>query len=831
MKKNYLNSLLGVILALSSIFLSCEKEEESFRENLGIGAENSIVEIAQSSEDLSILVEAILKADENENTDLVGLLSGEGPFTVFAPTNDAFVSFLEDIEGYSSLEDFDTQEEKSLLAKILAYHVAQGIITSSEITDGEILTTLQSEELRFIKSQTIRIADKTNQSALVVKPDVNASNGIIHLVNKVLLPQEAIDAFFPRPNLVEIVIETEKLSLLEQAVIKTDLLETLQSEGPFTVFAPEDEAFAQLLMALGDEFNSLDDFDTEEEIQLLRQIVLYHVIPGQTIPSTELQEGSVSSALTGNTLEIISKESAFVIGDATDIPANILEVNFFASNGVAHIIDKVLLPQIALEFLSKMQLENIVEIATSTNDLSLLVDALVQANAGLVEALQTDGPFTVFAPTNHAFVQLLEALGDDYNSLSDFDTQEEKDLLVAILTYHVVQGSAVFSSDISEGQQVSTLNGDFITFSLDNGVFLNDKSNLPARVITPDIEASNGVVHLIDKVLLPQIAIDFINELQLKNIVEIAIESDDLSLLVDALVQANAGLVEALQTDGPFTVFAPTNHAFVQLLEALGDDYHSLSDFDTQEEKDLLVAILTYHVVQGSAVFSSELTDGQEILTLQGEKIVAFTTHEVRIQDKSDIQANVIQADIEASNGVIHVIDKVLLPQVAIDFIKEMQIMNIVELAVATDNLSILVEALGQSNADLVGALQGSGPFTVFAPNNHAFENLFNALGNEYHSIADFDTFEEKQLLTTILTYHVISGAALLSSDLSDGLQFTTLQGEKIVVFTSHEVRVQDKTNVQANVITADIVASNGVIHIIDKVLIPQAAIDALAGH
>lgn len=146
---------------------------------------------------------------------------------------------------------------------------------------------------------------------------------------------------------------------------------------------------------------------------------------------------------------------------------------------------------------------NIVEAAMATPDLSLLVDALVQADAGLVELLQTDGPFTVFAPTNQAFANLLDDLGDSYNSLSDFDTAEEKALLADILKYHVVAGAEAYSTDLSDGQTIETALGESVTVSLTGGVFIQDATDTGAQVTAADVVTSNGVVHIINKVLLP----------------------------------------------------------------------------------------------------------------------------------------------------------------------------------------------------------------------------------------------------------------------------------------------------------------------------------------
>ena len=822
--KNYL-----MLCAMALFVLACDDEDDGSRalEN-GIASSN-IVETASANEALSSLVQALAKADENEGSDLIGTLRGDGPFTVFAPTNTAFTELLSNLDGFDKLEDFDTEEEKALLAKILQYHVvASAAVPSTDLEEGQEISTVQGESVTVSLEGGVFIGDATSETAEVIIPDVNASNGIVHVIDKVLLPQEVLSALAPSQDLVDVVVMAENLSSLEAAVIKADLVETLKGEGPFTVFAPTDDAFMGLLMALGGEFNSFEDFDTEEEIALLRDILLFHVVPAKVLEG-DLAAGEVGTALSENSIEIIESGETFVIGDASDTNAAILETDIEATNGVAHVINKVLLPQSAIDFLATREMKNIVEIAVETDDLSLLVDALTAANAGLVQTLSGDGPFTVFAPTNDAFVALLGVLGDDYNSLADFDTQEEIDLLVKILTYHVVSGTEAFSTDLSDGQHIETVNGANIGIALSNGgVHVVDASDTNASVILPDVDASNGVVHVIDKVLLPQEAIDFVTMLNMKNIVEIAVETDDLSLLVDALTAANAGLVQTLSGDGPFTVFAPTNDAFVALLGVLGDDYNSLADFDTQEEIDLLVKILTYHVVSGTEAFSTDLSDGQHIETVNGANIgIALSNGGVHVVDASDTNASVILPDVDASNGVVHVIDKVLLPQEAIDFVTMLNMKNIVEIAVETDDLSLLVDALTAANAGLVQTLSGDGPFTVFAPTNDAFVALLGVLGDDYNSLADFDTQEEIDLLVKILTYHVVSGTEAFSTDLSDGQHIETVNGANIgIALSNGGVHVVDASDTNASVILPDVDASNGVVHVIDKVLLPQEAID-----
>jgi len=208
-----------------------------------------------------------------------------------------------------------------------------------------------------------------------------------------------------------------------------------------------------------------------------------------------------------------------------------------------------------------------------------------------------------------------------------------------------------------------------------------------------------------------------------------------------------------------------------------------------------LTDILLYHVL-GSVVTSSDLSDGLTATTLQGSTVTIMVTGGVRIND-----ANVIVADVEASNGIVHVIDAVLLPDVDLP--------SIVEIAAADDTFSTLVAAV--SAADLVDTLSGEGTFTVFAPTNDAFADLPDGT---------LDTLlqpENVQQLTDILLYHVL-GSVVTSSDLSDGLTATTLQGSTVTIMVTGGVRIND-----ANVIVADVEASNGIVHVIDAVLLPPS--------
>jgi len=271
------------------------------------------------------------------------------------------------------------------------------------------------------------------------------------------------------------------------------------------------------------------------------------------------------------------------------------------------------------------------------------------------------------------------------------------------------------------------------------------------------------------------------------NIVDIASANPDFSTLVAALTKAD--LVSSLQGNGPFTVFAPTNAAFTELFADLG--VSGLDDLSAEALKPILL----YHVL-GVKVLSSGLTDGY-VNTLSSGPDQTKISLEVNKQNvKLNGSASITAADFLASNGVIHVLDKVLLPP------------TIVGLAIDNPAFSILVEAVVK--ADLVGTLSGTGPFTVFAPTNTAFQDLFAALG--VSGIADLT----KEQLIPILLYHVVSGN-VQSDQLTTG-DVSTLNGD-LSVNVGSSVTLNGTTHV----VIANVQGTNGVVHAIDKVLLPPA--------
>jgi uncharacterized surface protein with fasciclin (FAS1) repeats len=285
---------------------------------------------------------------------------------------------------------------------------------------------------------------------------------------------------------------------------------------------------------------------------------------------------------------------------------------------------------------------DIVDTAIAAGSFTTLV-AAVEA-AGLVETLKGEGPFTVFAPTDDAFAAIPKETLDALLADPSGD-------LTQILLYHVVPGK-VMAADVTDGLEAATVQGAPVTFSVaDGAVKIND-----ATIVTTDIEASNGVIHVIDAVIMPPAdeaaaATEAPAEeaaAPVGDIVDTAIAAGSFTTLV-AAVEA-AGLVETLKGEGPFTVFAPTDDAFAAI------PAETLTALLADPSGDL-TQILLYHVVPGK-VMAADVTDGLEAATVQGAPVTfSIADGVVKIND-----ATIVTTDIETSNGVIHVIDAVIMP-------------------------------------------------------------------------------------------------------------------------------------------------------------------------
>ncbi|MBH1959753.1 MAG: fasciclin domain-containing protein [Flavobacteriia bacterium] len=285
-----------------------------------------------------------------------------------------------------------------------------------------------------------------------------------------------------------------------------------------------------------------------------------------------------------------------------------------------------------------------------------------------------------------------------------------------------------------------------------------------------------------------------------KSIYELASSDADLSNLKAAIDKA--GLAGTLGASGSFTVFAPSNAAFSQFLADNG--FASLNDVPTAALKEILLN----HVI-ASKVMAAQVTTGY-VSTLAKGNASSAKNLSMYINTASGVRINgistVTKTDISASNGVIHKVDKVIgLP-------------TVVTHALANPNFSSLVTALSRSDMpNFAAILSGTtnSPFTVFAPTNAAFTSLLTELSLPNLGAVPTSTLEN------VLKYHVVAGANVLSTDITNNMNVTTFQGGTFKITTTGGVKITDANNRISNVIATDVQCSNGVIHAIDKVLLP----------
>lgn len=406
------------------------------------------------------------------------------------------------------------------------------------------------------------------------------------------------------------------------------------------------------------------------------------------------------------------------------------------------------------------------DVIAMSPDHTYLVAAIQQE--GLESALQdNNATLTVFAPTNEAFDSLAARLNTDINGLLALPNLDD------VLLYHVL-GSTVDASAVTNGAVVAPLsptNTVKLTKTSGGSVYVNH-----AMVTQADLTADNGVVHVTNEVVLP-----------VETVADIAIDNN-FSTLVTAV--ATSELLPVVTN--PFvslTVFAPTNQAFDNLAVALNTDVNGLLALPN------LADVLTYHVLDVE-VASSSVTNGGIV-----QPVSPTNTLKTTVTGGGDVfvnQAQVTAVDLGADNGIVHVLDAVVLP-----------VETVVDVAI-DNNFSVLTQAV--VTAELLPALTDPlADYTVFAPSDQAFNDFAAELNTDINGLLALSNLQD------VLLYHVIDGS-LLAADLSDG-NLTTLNTEDVVVSIGMDVMINDAT-----VQSADVTTDNGVVHSVDRVLNPAEA-------
>ena len=593
------------------------------------------------------------------------------------------------------------------------------------------------------------------------------------------------------------------LSTLASALDTAGLVETLNdNEKKYTIFAPNNAAFTKLLATLG--AADLDALVAELTTEGLAGVLGAHVI-ADSLPADLLEAKEYPTLTEGKTITVTkTDDGVFVNG------AGVVTPNIFTSNGVIHIIDSVINAETTPPTETP---STVVDSIAARDELNSLEAALTTAN--LVEPLRGEGPFTVFAPNNDAFTALLAAQEVDnlealVAKLGGGDATAGAAALAGILQAHVVSGK-ILAADLEAKDYATLAEGETLTIVKDDqgGVTVDG-----ATVVTADIEADNGVVHIIDAVVnltAPPVATP-------ATVVDVIAGQESLTSLASAVT--TAGLTEALQGTGPFTVFAPNNDAFaallaaqeVQTLEALVE---KLGDGDAEAGATVLADILQAHVISGRLTVADLQEQAYQTLT-DGQTIT------ITKDDEGNVLADgalVTPSDLASGNGVVHIINRVLNVSeppapgsTIVSLVTEREELSTLETVLNTEGVAV-------DGTTVLASLQGDGPFTLFAPNNAAFQTLID----EDPEVTDLNGLIAKlgvEKVARILRAHVVAGRYTFgmvegAEVINDTDVYESLEGPTL---TARIDGAGQRIN-GATVAEADIVVDNGIVHVLDGVV------------
>ena len=487
---------LFITAGVASLMAACGGGGDSAPATVTQQQQPTLAQTASANPELSSLMATVQYVDQGSNEKLMPKLSEAGSTTIFAPNNEAFDKLAEEILGAGSkAADLLKPELKDDLRDILKYQMLSGNTVKSDMKSGQTVNTMlanTSFKMEELEELTY-ITDSIGRPSLMSVTDILASNGVLHIIDTVILPPKFIK-FIAKNSIVGVASKTPALSSLVAALkfasIDNDLVNLLSTRKTlqgFTVFAPTNDAFDALAVEILGAGKTAADLLVPANKDLVRAVLQYHVL-NKFLPKAFIRLGKpIDPVLEGKDIFKIDKVNGkLVINDGRNRKSNIVKTDIWTTTGIVHIIDKVILPAD----------KNIVETAIALKpEFSVLVEAVVAA--GLTETLSKPGPYTVFAPTNQAFVDLLGEL-----KITKAALLADKALLTAVLTYHVLPAQ-VLKAQVPVGKPISPLLAGQ-TFQVDKDFKITDANGRTSQIIATDVLTKNGVIHVIDKVILPK---------------------------------------------------------------------------------------------------------------------------------------------------------------------------------------------------------------------------------------------------------------------------------------------------------------------------------------
>jgi uncharacterized surface protein with fasciclin (FAS1) repeats len=311
-------AVLGLAAPFTLFLAGCNSGDDAATQN--------IAQIATDTPELSKLVAALTA------TDLVSAVSGKDKITVFAPTNEAF-----DALGNKTLNCLLEPVGLPTLSDVLKYHVVNGEAKAADLTDNESLATLDGKQKLTVSLANDTVTIKGADSAKVIKADIMATNGVVHEVDAVLIPDNFVAPQCGSGTITETAVATESLKTLVTALGAANLTDTFSGSTVYTVFAPTNDAFAKL----GDTVTCLLKPENKDA---LVEVLTYHVVEGYDLAS-DITDGLKVTTLEKEKLTFKLDNKTVLIDTTSGSSANVTMPNVYATNGVVHVIDAVLLPK------------------------------------------------------------------------------------------------------------------------------------------------------------------------------------------------------------------------------------------------------------------------------------------------------------------------------------------------------------------------------------------------------------------------------------------------------------------------------------------------------
>jgi transforming growth factor-beta-induced protein len=437
----------------------------------------TIMDILRENAGYSTLVAAI------EAAGLEDALSGSTNLTLFGPTNQAFEAAL----GALGITAAELLADTETLTAVLLYHVAAGKLFAADVVGMDRVKMLDGNYADVM----LKDGGAYIENAQITRTDINVRNGVIHVIDAVILPPNFGQAPAPapaaQPNMMDILRANSGWSTLVAAIEAAGLEGALSGSTDLTLFGPTNQAFEAALSALG-----ISAADLLADTETLTSVLLYHVAAGELLAANVVGMDRIKM-LDGNYADVMLKDGGAYIENA-----QITRTDIQVSNGVIHVIDAVILPpnfgqapSPAPAAAPAPYAANIMDILRANSGWSTLVAAIEAA--GLEDALSGSTNLTLFAPTNEAFGAALDALG-----LTAEQLLADTDTLTAVLLYHVAPGK-LFAADVVAADRIKMLDGNYAQIMVSGaGAFIDN-----AQITRTDIHVSNGVIHVIDAVILP----------------------------------------------------------------------------------------------------------------------------------------------------------------------------------------------------------------------------------------------------------------------------------------------------------------------------------------